>query len=208
MPVKTIAEHLEVRRETASRWVRDLQLLESQIVDSPSTRHSPQYVARIKGAKRNQETAHQRRKQYQQAGRDKAKEGHSLHLKGCMLYWAEGAKSRSNVYLVNSDANLLKLFINFLRTELLIPEEAISLTIHCHTQTSTEIYRIEQYWLNTLNLPETSLRKTQLKIGKNSRKNIMAHGLCGVRVSSVKIAQHIFGAIQEYCGFDNPDWLF
>lgn len=82
------------------------------------------------------------------------------------------------------------------------------MSIHCHTQDATEIARIEQYWLTTLELPETALEKTQYKKGSDTRKNIHPNGLCGIRVMSVEVAQHIYGAIQEYCGFDNPDWLF
>lgn len=208
MLVKDIAVRLGIRRETASRWVRDIHLTELQLEDIASTHESAQYLGRLKGAKHNQEKAIQRRKEYQQAGREMAKQGRLLHLKGCMLYWAEGAKSRSNVYLVNSDPNLLSLFINFLRVELELPSDAIGLIIHCHMQDSIEVSKVEQYWLNTLNMPSTSLEKTQFKRGSNTRKNVLPYGLCGIRVSSVKIAHHIYGAIQEYCGFDNPDWLF
>jgi hypothetical protein len=68
--------------------------------------------------------------------------------------------------------------------------------------------RIEQYWLQLLQLPESALSKTQIKKGSNTRKNILENGICSIRVYSTQLTHHIFGAIQEYAGFDNPDWLF
>lgn len=36
-----------------------------------------------------------------------------LHLAGCMLYWAEGAKSRNTIEFANSDPNMVRLFCRF-----------------------------------------------------------------------------------------------
>jgi hypothetical protein len=32
-------------------------------------------------------------------------------------------------------------------------------------------------------------------------------GVCTIRVNSTRVVQHIFGAIQEYGGLDEPAWL-
>ncbi len=126
-----------------------------------------------------------------------------------MLYWAEGAKERNEIYFVNSDANMIRMFMRFLREELFVPDEDISLYIHCHYYDLAEQRRIEQYWVILLGLQDACLRKTQVKKGSDTRKNILVNGVCGVRVArSTRLAQHIFGAIQEYAGFDNPAWLF
>lgn len=39
------------------------------------------------------------------------------------------------------------------------------------------------------------------------RKNKLPYGVCTVQVCSTELVQHVFGAIQEYSGFDNPAWL-
>lgn len=123
--VKEIALRLDVRKETASKWVRDIELTELQVDDLAG--QIPRYRNGLKGAKVNQEKARKNRETFQQSGREKAREGSLLHLKGCMLYWAEGAKSRHNVYLVNSDPNILYLFIRFLRQELHVTDDKIGL---------------------------------------------------------------------------------
>lgn len=125
-----------------------------------------------------------------------------------MLYWAEGAKAPNNVFFVNSDPNMMSLFIRFLREELLVPEDLMSVRIHCHTQDLEVQHRAENYWLNLLQLPAASLRKTMFKQGSESSKKVLHNGICTLRIHRVEYIQHIYGAIQEYAGFDNPAWLF
>ncbi len=123
-----------------------------------------------------------------------------------MLYWAEGAKHRNRVVFVNSDANMMRMFIRFLREEFNIASSEFSLQIHCHNV--EDIPRIEQYWLDILSLSVSCLQKTQVKKGSDSRRNILENGVCSLNLGNTKVAMHIFGAIQEYGGFENPAWLF
>ena len=37
--------------------------------------------------------------------------------------------------------------------------------------------------------------------------NKLPYGTCRLSVHSTAIVQHIYGAIQEYAGFDRPEWL-
>lgn len=146
---------------------------------------------------------------YQEEGRAKARENNPLHLAGCMLYWAEGAKSKSSgIAFANSDPNMLLLFMRFLREEMQVKDEIIRMRIQCHTRDPIEIKRIERYWLDLLDLPSCSLRKTLIKKGNPNaiRHNNFENGFCMVEVYRVRLLHHIFGAIQEYSGFDNPAW--
>jgi len=38
-------------------------------------------------------------------------------------------------------------------------------------------------------------------------RNKLPYGVCTLRVHSTWMLQHIYGAIQEYAGFDEPTWL-
>src|SRR5690606_19534161 len=125
-----------------------------------------------------------------------------------MLYWAEGAKARNGIYFANSDPHMMVLFIRFLREELDVLDADIKLLIHCHSHDPLEIARIEHYWLDLLQLPPAALSKTQIKKGSDTRKNIIKNGICSIRVYKTELTHHIYGAIQEYGGFDNPEWLF
>lgn len=44
--------------------------------------------------------------------------------------------------------------------------------------------------------------------GAISRRHILENGVGSLRVYKTKVVQHVYGAIQEYAGFDNPEWLF
>lgn len=206
MSVRDIAAHLGVSKGSVSVWVRDIVLTDEQINTLKQQQH--RYGAQNKGARINQAKYQQQRLEFQQEGRLRAQSGSHLHMAGCMLYWAEGAKRRNSVYFVNSDPHMMLLFLRFLRDEMQVTDASISLYIHCHYSELSEQERIENYWLNLFNLPADCLRKTQVKSGSDTRKNILVNGVCGLRVNSTELAQHIFGAIQEYGGFENPDWLF
>lgn len=203
--VKEIADLLGVSKSSVSLWVRDIQLSEEQ----KHTLKQKQNLrsAQLAGAQANRAKHMKQRVAFQEAGRKKAKEMRPLHLAGCMLYWADGAKRR-NIYFANSDSEMHLLFIRFLREELGVKDSEIVVYLHCHTQNPEEIYELEQYWITLLGLSRTNLRKTYIKKGTELKRSVLEHGVCGVGVYRTDLVQHIFGAIQEYAGFNRPGWLF
>jgi hypothetical protein len=98
------------------------------------------------------------RLQYQAEGRAKAREGRTLHLAGCTLYWAEGAKDKNELHFVNSDPAMLIFFMKFLREELEVQDSEISLKIHCHSPERDVQAVAESFWLTTLGLSNKNLR--------------------------------------------------
>lgn len=204
--VGEIATALGVSKSSVSQWVRDIALSQEQIQTLKANQRK--YAGQNSGAKANRAQALNKRLAYQDAGRMAARTGSRLHQMGCMLYWAEGAKTRNAIYFANSDPNMMRLFARFLREELDVSDGDIRILIHCHSDDPIEIKRIEQYWLELLQIPVSSLNKTQIKKGSDTRKNILANGVCSLRVFSTELTHHIYGAIQEYGGFENPDWLF
>jgi len=205
MSVRDIAETLNVSKGSASLWVRDIILTREQVEVLKANQRL--YGTQNAGSQTNRKKHREMRMAYQEAGRATARQNRPLHLAGCMLYWAEGAKHRNKVYFVNSDPNMIRLFIRFLREELKIEDAAI-IYIHCHSSEPDEIKRIEGYWAGLLELPMSCVRKTQTKKGSEIRRSVLKNGVCSIMVSKTEIAQHIYGAIQEYGGFENPEWLF
>lgn len=206
MAVNQIAIQLKVNKSSASRWVRDIVLNPEELAVSDTKR--ARLSAQNKGARKNLELAYERRKSYQLEGREKARENNLLHRQGCLLYWAEGAKARNKVVFVNSDPAMMIMFLRFLREEMQIADSELRLIIHCHSRDLAVISRTEKYWLTLLRLPDNSLLTTQIKKGSTSRKNILENGICTIGVNNTRLAQHIYGAIQEYAGFERPEWLF
>lgn len=204
--ITDIAKQLDVSKGSVSSWCRDIKLTDEQKAILQAKRKH--WGAQNKGAQVNREKAREQRKIYQQQGRERAKEQRPLHMIGCMLYWAEGAKQKNIIHFVNSDANMMKLFIRFLREEMQVSTDIISLQLHCHTYDEDKHKHMKIYWSEILQLPIDCFQKVQVKKGSDSRKNRLENGICAIRISRTEYVMHIFGAIQEYGGFDNPDWLF
>lgn len=200
-----IAAMVGASKSSVSVWVRDVELTEEQKMIL--RQKQPRWTAQNNGAQGNREKAKQQREIFQQEGREKAQQGSSLHLAGCMLYWAEGAKGRNHLHFANSDPNMQQLFVRFLREEFLISDEDIKLQIHCHSEDESIHQRCREFWSQLLDLPESNVNKIQVKKGSETRKNRLEYGICAIRVYNTQIVQHIYGAIQVYGGFVNPDWL-
>ena len=152
--VRQITHTLKVSKSSVSLWVRDIEISEQQKNDLHQ--HQRQFAELNTGSQVNRERHRKRRLSFQEAGRKKAREGSPLHLAGCMLYWAEGAKGRNGIYFVNADSNMVVFFMRFLREEFHVENDAVAVRIHCHTHDEQEIRRIELYWCDLLSLPLTS----------------------------------------------------
>ncbi len=83
--------------------------------------------------------------------------------------------------------------------------------LHVYLGNGLELNEIEDYWLNLLELPRSCLRGhcvNPLPTSSSGRKrNKLPYGVCNLSVHSTEIVQHIYGAIQEYGGFEEPRWL-
>jgi predicted transcriptional regulator len=200
--VNEIARNIGVSKGSVSRWVRDITLTEEQ-----KQRLRPNIIP---AARANREKFEKMRREYQEQGRIKARENNMLHVMGCMLFWAEGGKHKNYVKMANTDVSMLRLFVRFLRECFNVQNEEIAMSIQCYTDKDITVEQIENYWLDALGLERISIRKTLVDYdqrGKTSVRKKHLHGTCEVVVHKTEIVQSIFGAIQEYGGFDNPDWL-
>ncbi len=128
-----------------------------------------------------------------------------------MLYWAEGSKSRNSIQFVNSDPMMVRYFAEFLRAHYEVPDEAFRVDCNLFADHAERQYEIEHFWLETLGLPRSCLRKSTVNVyskhSKKKRKNRLPYGTVRVCVHSTRVIQSIYGSIQEYGGFERPEWL-
>jgi len=110
--VKAIAARLGVSVSSVSAWVRDIALTPDQV--AALARANPAINRQRAGTATWAAICRERRRSWQEEGRARARAGDPLHHAGCMLFWAEGSKSRNRAILTNSDADLLRLFGRFL----------------------------------------------------------------------------------------------
>ncbi len=135
-----------------------------------------------------------------------------MHQAGCLLYWAEGTKTRNTVELANSDVNLMRMFVRFLSNCFDIRSDEFAFWLHVYTGNGLTIHAIERKWLTELSLPRSCLRKHSINLRpaptSGVKKNKLPYGVASIRVlKSTWLIQHIYGAIQEYGGFLESRWL-
>jgi hypothetical protein len=128
-----------------------------------------------------------------------------------MLYWAEGDKGRNQARLSNSDPDLLRFFVEFLRCYFDVEDDDIRVTCHLFADHVEKQRDIEAFWLEALGLTERSLCKSFVNVysvaSKKKRVNLLPYGTCRVSVSRTSVVQSIYGSIQQYGGFERPEWL-
>lgn len=216
-PIKRIAKRLGVSAGTVHAWCRDIELTPEQLHRNqfgPRGPQNPEHIAARADAWRRKNQ--NRRLCSQLEGRLRAHDMQALHIAGCMLYWAEGAKARNTLMFANSELSMIKLFCRFLRECLRecfdVPDERITLRLNVYTGNGLSLEQIEDYWLSALELPRSSLRGHVLNhmptSSSGAKKNRLPYGVAQIRVlKSTSLVQHVLGAIQEYGGFDEPRWL-
>ena len=128
-----------------------------------------------------------------------------------MLFWAEGSRSRNRVEFVNSDPAMIKFFLHFLRSCYAVPDSKVAVTCNLFADHEARQREIEDFWLGVLGLPRTRLRKSTVnrysKYSQKKRRNKLPYGTCRITVGDTALVQDLYGAIQEYAGFEREDWL-
>jgi hypothetical protein len=124
---------------------------------------------------------------------------------------AEGSKGRNSAQLVNSDVHMMRFFRRFIAVCFGVPDDRFRLSLHVYLGNGMSLDEIEAHWLRRLELPAACLLKHRVNpmptssSGKKRAK--LPYGVGKLTVNDTRIVQHIFGAIQEYGGFDEPRWL-
>ena len=125
-----------------------------------------------------------------------------------MLYWAEGEKSRGQLGFCNSDRAMIALFWRFLTTYFPIATGRVRIRLNVYLGNGLSIEEIESWWNEVLEIPPECLRNHVTDhyptSSSGARPKRLPYGVCTLRYSSTEIVQHIFGAIQEYGGFEEP----
>ncbi len=212
MPLKRIAARLGVSPASVHTWTKDIVLSEAERqrnLKGPGGPQNPEYIAKRIAAWK--QAARQKRRDAQDSGRAKARELDPLHLAGCMLYWAEGAKQRNVMKLCNSDPHMVSFFARFLRESLRVSNDRLRCSLNVYTNNGLAIEEIEAHWLEMLQLQRSCLRGHQLNhypTSSSGRHRRLPYGVCTLSVArSTYELQHVYGAIQEYGRFDEPRWL-
>ena len=128
-----------------------------------------------------------------------------------MLFWAEGSRDRHAVRFTNSDPMMVRFFVKFLRECFSVHDDRVAVRCNLFAEHVERQQEIEAFWLTALELPRASLRRSTVNVyspySKKKRRNRLPYGTCQITVCDTALVQNLYGAIQEYAGFDREEWL-
>lgn len=124
-----------------------------------------------------------------------------LKMAGIMLYWAEGGKSLGkywSVDLANSDPEMIRIFLVFLRKICGIREKKLRVQLYCYANQGVE--KLKEYWYNVTDIPKNQFIEPYVRTDfKIEQKDRMRYGLIHVRYNDKKLLYQIENWIEEYC---------
>lgn len=170
-----IAAELGVSRSSCSLWLRDLPAPDPIAGRFTSERAYAMWQGRWRDRQRirRQEKVSQT---YMAARRIDRIGDRELLIAGAILYWAEGSKSKpwrrqERVVFVNSDPDLVELFLAWLRL-LGVTGERLVPRVQIHE--SADVGAAVEYWARVTGIPAEEFRRATLKRHnpKTVRKNV------------------------------------
>lgn len=111
------------------------------------------------------------------------------------LYWGEGAKKRCVVDLANSDPDVQKIFLRYLREILNIDEGRLRIYLYCFE--NQEVLNLIEYWIKQLKVPGTQFLKPFVVKGKAYKTHKMPHGLVHVRYNDKRLLEYLLSEIEQ-----------
>jgi hypothetical protein len=106
---------------------------------------------------------------------------------------------------------MVRTFVRFLRTYFDLRPVEIRVSCYLYADHLKRQREIARFWLDITGLPTASLRRSIVNVysrySARKRMNKLPYGTCRIVVNRTRVVQSIYGAIQEYAGFDRPVWL-
>lgn len=122
----------------------------------------------------------------------------TLKAVGTMLYWGEGYKAgTSMVDFANSDKDMIRLFLKFLRIICGVDEKR--LRVYPYFYSNQDANENIKYWNRLTKIPKSQFTKPYVrKDFREDKIDRMPHGLIHIRYSDKKLLNLIKSWIEEY----------
>lgn len=142
------------------------------------------------------------RQTYMKRGYEDAQKNEPLHIKACILYWAEGSKKPCTFEFTNCDPETHTITLQFLRTYFPQMETKIRGCINFYPSKENPYEKVLDYWTNCTGISPTQFtkptdRSRYYKIPKNNK---YPNGIMRISISSVELMYYIYGALNFYIG--------
>lgn len=124
-----------------------------------------------------------------------------LKTAGILIYWAEGAKPNNKgctVDFANSNTQMIKLFLKFLRVICGVDEKRLRVQLYCYSNQRVE--NLKKYWYKETHIPLNQFIKPYVRSDFSPEKiGKMKYGLVHIRYADKKLLFRIGKWIEEYC---------
>ena len=120
-----------------------------------------------------------------------------LKIAGIMLYWGEGAKKNSHsVDFANSDPDMIRVFLKFLRNIYQINETR--LRVYLYTYNSMPTTKLVTYWSDLTDIPPAQFSKPYIRSKSQLKHDKMQHGLIHIRYADIRLFNLIMNEITQF----------
>jgi transposase-like protein len=197
--LREISEKLGCSKSSISVWVRGMVLSPQQI----ACLRSNQDKGRAKAAQHPNSVKAKwesiRNNIIVQASQEIPSRLSNLNLKiaGTALYWAEGYNASRNVFAFsNSNPDIIKIMMFFLRTICHVPEHKIKGKLNIHPHLHVE--KAEKFWSQVTGITTKNFNKPLLAVSKSSKRkrDTLPFGTFNIIVCDVRVVSKIKGWIE------------
>ncbi|MDD2751911.1 MAG: hypothetical protein PHN59_02120 [Candidatus Omnitrophica bacterium] len=120
-----------------------------------------------------------------------------LKIAGIMLYWAEGTLKGNTVDFVNSNPQMIKIFLKFLRDICGVKEER--LRVYLYVYSAFNVAKLKKYWNMVTGIPIRQFTKPYIRqVSSNLSNRKLPYGLVHIRYNDKKLLQVLENWIKEY----------
>lgn len=188
-----ISKELDIPKSTLSGWFSETNW--SKEIKKELTRKA-NYISRkrlLRVNKARQERWEKWREEFRKAARKEFPKllKNPLFVLGLGLYWGEGDHRLENgkVSLINTDPKIIRLFSEFLRKVIGVPEEKIRAWLILYPDLSEK--KCKNFWSEASGVSLENFRKTQFIRGRHPTRRT-TYGMCTIQVNSRGLKEQIF----------------
>lgn len=200
--IKTIASKLGISSSTTSLWCRDIVLsLEQQLLLQHNARN-PYYGGRGKYLQRLKQMKEDKTKRLFQQGIEEVAKltPREFFVAGIALYWAEGFKKDSLMGFSNSDPEMIRFMVHWIRDACGIGKEHLRFRLALNESYKDKAKQVQLYWQKRLGVSERQFQKNFFQKVKWQKKYDHPddyHGVLRIRVSkSIDLLRKMYGQIE------------
>lgn len=128
----------------------------------------------------------------------RSKKEQEINLIGAMLYWAEGYKTQKakGVDFANSDPEMVRLFMLFLRTRYRFDKERLRILLYCFSDQDQK--QLLHFWSRLLQIPPSQFTKPYVRKKTTPSSRAMRYGLVHIRYSDKRMLKDLLNLIHSY----------